>query len=131
MTQPPEALRLFDVDASQATSSRRTADGRPPSRKQTPVILSAQEATAERVQETDNDDNVLHALAEQARLVADARRRLDEAIDAARAAGHSWRAIGIHTGIPYQTLHQRSDQRGRAANPAKNLPPGHQRKEDE
>jgi integrase len=43
---------------------------------------------------------VLNAASEAARLLADARQRLEEAIEVARAAGHSWRAIGIVTGSP-------------------------------
>jgi hypothetical protein len=36
-----------------------------------------------------------------------AERAMRDAIVAARAAGHSWRAIGAHLDIPYQTLHRR------------------------
>jgi hypothetical protein len=114
MIQPPEPLRLFDLDGAPPTqvSARRTAQTKPPSGIQTRRSPSVRETEAPPVPKPDTADQVLQTLAERATLVADARRRLDEAIDAARAAGHSWRTIGIATGIPHQTLHQRSPQAG-------------------
>jgi hypothetical protein len=114
MADRPEPLRLFDLDWAPPTqvSARRTAQTKPPSRIQTRRIPSVSQTEAPPVPKPDTDDQVLQVLAERARLVAETRRHLDEAIDAARAAGHSWRTIGIRTGIPHQTLHQRSQQTG-------------------
>jgi hypothetical protein len=47
-------------------------------------------------------------------VVADlerARTRLDQAVEAARAAGYSWRLIGAAAGLPYQTLQRRHARR--------------------
>ena len=57
-------------------------------------------------------DDALRAAGKAAKLVAAAHHDLDRAVEAARAAGHSWRAIGIVTGIPYQTLHRRPGASG-------------------
>ena len=48
---------------------------------------------------------------ERARLVAELERltrsALERAIVGAHRAGCSWRMIGTHLGIPYQTVHRR------------------------
>ena len=48
---------------------------------------------------------------ERARLVAELERltrsALERAIVGAHRAGCSWRVIGTHLGIPYQTVHRR------------------------
>jgi hypothetical protein len=52
-----------------------------------------------------------HDALERARLVAELERLtcspLERAIVGAHRAGYSWRMIGTHLGIPYQTVHRR------------------------
>jgi len=101
MATPPEPLRLFD-DGPALNGSQ----------PETPSTVSRQETSENRthhladVCDLDRGAQALRAAADGAILVNDARQALNEAIDAARAAGHSWRTIGIATGIPYQTLHR-------------------------
>ncbi len=52
------------------------------------------------------------AIADAARMVANADHQLLAAIGAARVACISWREIGTAAGIPYQTLHRRHHQGG-------------------
>jgi hypothetical protein len=61
-----------------------------------------------------SEGTALQRAAAWATLEAAARRELADAIAAAHAAGHSWRAIGSATGLPYQTLHRRSRSWARA-----------------
>jgi hypothetical protein len=101
---PPEPLRLFELlDAAEPSPSRPATRSRP-SRSET---RSSPPSQTETVTGRDDDHDVLRAAADAATLVATSHQNLDRAIGAARAAGHSWRAIGIVTGIPYQTLHRR------------------------
>jgi len=114
VASPPEPLRLFDPDqggvevpsrpASAAVSVRRT-------RRQP----SVDRTEAPTVRDRDTGE-LLRRVAERAKLLDEARCLLDEAIGAARAAGHSWRTIGIHARIPDQTLHQRSRTTGATPN---------------
>mgnify|MGYP001208125652 CR=1 FL=1 len=92
----PEPRTLFNLDAD-GVSQPETLRG--PSQGGTPAP-PAQVAAAE---ETDP----LHAVREAATMEAAARTRLVDAITAARTAGHSWRTLGIESGIPHQTLHRR------------------------
>ena len=109
----PEPLRLFDPGPAAGGGAAANA-GMVASPPRTPRPLSATRTGTEAVQVSDIGE-VLRAVAERATMWAEARRLLDEAVDAARAAGHSWRTIGIHAQIPHQTLHQRSRTRGAAS----------------
>ena len=88
------------------------------SRSETAAAAQSQDQTCHArtsptdVPERSLDKRALREPVAAAILVVSARRVLSGAIDAVRAAGHSWRAIGIATGIPYQTLHR--NRRSRA-----------------
>jgi len=77
----PEPLRLFDDHRLEPLSQVETGSK-----------LSAEE--------------LLHRVAEAARLVAKAQAGFVRAVTTARGAGCSWRRIGSATGLPYQTLHR-------------------------
>ena len=114
MAETPEPLRLFDPGPAAGGEAAANA-GMVASTVRTPCSVSATRTRTEAVQVPDIEE-LLRAVAERATMWAEARRLLEEAIDAARAAGHSWRTIGIHAQIPHQTLHQRSRTRGAASN---------------
>jgi hypothetical protein len=107
----PEALRLFDLEPrsdsqTDASSQRETASAASrsetisPSRTETPAVLASHD-------ETPTETHPLQSVSEAAKLEAAARARLADAVAAALVAGHSWRALGIASGIPHQTLHRR------------------------
>ena len=111
MADRPEALRLFALEPrsdaqTDAPSQRETASAASrsetisPSRTETPARPASN-------RKTEPDDHPLQAVSEAAKLEAAARARLADAIAAALVAGHSWRALGIASGIPHQTLHRR------------------------
>lgn len=128
----PEPLRLFDLadnaegDASEPETARR------PSRNETLSRASRTERTARpsdpetrpgpsHLQTASRKDETAPITAEFLRQAADAatmeeiaQQALAGAVVAARDAGHSWRAIGIATGIPHQnqTLHRQARARG-------------------
>jgi hypothetical protein len=92
----PDPPRLFDLDVS-PPSQLETRHA--PSHSRTPEPL--------RDSQTETATDPLQAVREAATLEAAARARLANAITTARAAGHSWRTLGIASGIPHQTLHRR------------------------
>jgi hypothetical protein len=100
MAGQPEPLRLFDV----GRLSHCETPTPPVSIRDTSVPIRDSHGPQTGADD-EADDGVLRRAAEAARLAALARTALGQAIVDARAAGHSWRAIGIRTGIPYQTLH--------------------------
>ena len=105
MATPPEPLRLFDLDPLMVLVAPAET---PPTASQAETSLSG--VAPENLRDVDRDGPALRDAVVAAILVNDARRALSEAVAAARVAGHSWRAIGIATGIPYQTLHRNRRQ---------------------
>jgi hypothetical protein len=105
MADRPEPLRLFDPDPQgDETRSSQPKTGAELSPSETRQVPSRSET---RSNWQEGQENPLHAVAEAATMVGNADRHLDAAIEAARAAGRSWREIGIASGVPYQTLHRR------------------------
>jgi hypothetical protein len=102
----PEAPRLFDLEPCGPTSDPGIVTG--PSRSGTQGSLSGSDTPAPPASrdETATANDPLQAVRDAAKMEAAARDRLDQAIAIARAAGHSWRALGIASGTPYQTLHR-------------------------
>lgn len=104
----PEVLRLFDLDDEAAdprrTSQVETRRTKSPNETRRPSQIATR---TEIVSIGDAGAGVLQRVGEAGRMIVEAQRHFDEAIDAARAAGHSWRTIGIEAGIPFQTLHRR------------------------
>src|SRR2546425_537697 len=107
MADRPEPLRLFDPDPAAGAHASQPETTTQPSRSETQTPSSRPDTDDRRP-----DHELLRAAAESAKLESNARMRLDTAVETARAAGHSWRALGIATGIPHQTLHRRSRQAG-------------------
>jgi len=136
MATQPEPLRLFDPgrlddEPSPHETERRVADrdAPMPSRvrtrreasrsKTTPAVPAdvhvgtppdpSDIETHHRERRGPSPDNdLLREAAEAARLVTLTTDALNAAITAARAAGRSWRELGIAAGIPFQTLHRRA-----------------------
>jgi hypothetical protein len=102
-----EPLRLFDLaDESGALASRGETTASP-SINGKRSEASPNETPTPAVQLRGTGVEALGRIAEAATLVCDAQRELDEAIEIARALGHTWRTIGVASGIPFQTLHRR------------------------
>ena len=127
MAGQPEPLRLFDIVEAIDDKASQPETVRCPSRKKTPSTRSTtappsslETSSAPSDVETADAGGVTTSVtAECLRQVGDAatmeeaaKRALVGAISAARSAGCTWRAIGIATGIPYQTLHRRSARLG-------------------
>jgi hypothetical protein len=102
----PQQSQLFDPSRLKGDASRSETPSRA-SRSETPPPSSRIETRGE---DAPDSPGLLQAIAEAAALVADAQRRLDAAIEAARAAGCSWRQIGTAAGAAYQSLHRRRRQ---------------------
>jgi len=122
----PEAQRLFEPGSLDGThpsqgqtepsvTDRDTAvpgsTQREPSRTATTRSVSATKPIARHSVDQGDRAELLRSASTEATLVRTATEALADALRAARAAGCSWREIGIATGIPYQTLHRR-DRRG-------------------
>ena len=114
MAGPPEPRRLFEVGAELVGLASPSETNKAASRNETSRLPCPNETRDKVGPERDTDVEVLHRVAEGATLLAETQRQFDAAINAARAAGHSWRTIGILAGIPYQTLHRRSCRNDRA-----------------
>jgi hypothetical protein len=83
MTAAPEPLRLFDDDRGEVDRKSHVETGCPR-----------------------RSDDALRAVARDAKLLTEAQRRLDCAVEAARADGCSWRRIGTASGVRFQTFHR-------------------------
>ena len=108
MAEQPEAPRLFDLEASARRPPARAETVNTPSRSETvgPASRTETPSLPASHDETPTQTDPLQAVRESAKLEAAARARLAVAIATARAAGHSWRALGVASGTPYQTLHR-------------------------
>ena len=89
MTAAPEPLRLFTETTSEANY---------------PSPIETKQPAP---------DEPLRALARSVDLLRQAESRFDGAVRYAREHGHSWRAIGSVTGVPYQSLHRRFRERAK------------------
>jgi len=109
VTGGPEPLRPFDPDGEEPAARARASS------TATPAVPSTVETPPCSTGDASERTDLLRYVAEAARMEASAREGFDAAVEAARAAGHSWRTLGIATGIPHQTLHRRSqhDRSGR------------------
>jgi hypothetical protein len=108
VAEQPEAPRLFDVESwvGESPSHRETVSA--PSRSETEPPTAPTETSSLPVShdETPTETDPLQTVHEAAKLEAAARARLADAVATARAAGHSWRALGVASGTPHQTLHR-------------------------
>ena len=103
MADRPETLRLFDLGPQEVMPASSRPETTRVSRSEMPE--PSQSVTGP--QGNAGMENPLRAIGEAATMVTNADRQLAAAIQAARAAGRSWREIGIAAGVPYQTLHRR------------------------
>src|SRR4051812_39455957 len=98
-----DELRLFDVDTDGEASHSETIT--PVSRRETTSKNVTPIGVAGRVSARDDS---LEERASAAAAASAATAALDDAIAAARQAGHSWRTIAACSQIPFQTLHRRA-----------------------
>jgi len=98
-------LRLFDLDDQ---PSQVSATQTPESQSRTHHEASTSQTHTTRAAAVVQDADTFADLSRAAATAALANHALDNAIASARRAGYSWRTIAAHTGIPYQTLHQRA-----------------------
>jgi hypothetical protein len=121
MATQPEALRLFDPEGldnkpSQPGTEHSVADHDAPMlsrvrtrrapRSETTSPPPYSEPPTRKLADHGDRAECLREASEEATLVRTATEALAAAVCAARAAGCSWREIGIATGIPHQTLHR-------------------------
>jgi hypothetical protein len=113
MIDRPEQLTLLGDDSGQTRSAiiPTSCPSRPRTRRslsedETPTTPSEDQTAAQTLVDAD-EEAVLRRAAEAATAAAVAQQQLDEAVDAARRAGASWRAIARATGVPFHTLHSR------------------------
>lgn len=112
-TKPPVRDAITARVPSQGGTGRRSSR---PQTRSSRIETTPEPRTGWRLSPTETSEatELLRAVAEAAKLESTARAHLDDAAAAARAAGHSWRELGIASGIPHQTLHRRfRDQRDR------------------
>ena len=121
-----DELRLFELDDQSPRPSAPPTVARPSMNQTAPQPSHPQTSTRPSLPQThsrnDNDAGVPNAdalagLRRAANAAAQANGTLDEAVAAARRAGHSWRTIATSTGIPFQTLHQRAHRPNRRRQP--------------
>lgn len=129
MAGRPKPPRLFDLGEGKDDNPSHAETVRRPYPNMTPSTAPLTETSARRSNremgpgsyvETADAGAVkalvtvecLRQASDAATMEEAAKRSLAGAIVAARSAGCTWRAIGIATGIPYQTLHRRSARPG-------------------
>jgi hypothetical protein len=116
----PEPLTLFEVDPPEVTAGRWRPDarGRSSRRRDRPSL----DPLGRLVERLAGESDVLDRARAAMQLRDEAEELLGEIVREANRTGRTWREIGAHLGVPFQTLHSRHGAQPRTA---KSRPPAH------